>query len=228
LKWRSVVWDNRSVQGLSGRQWNSQVSDQEAAMLLREDPNFVQASLDDPDLQVAQIVSLMTQVVKHAGGDPIIAAAWKDAWDKFKGVTFGDEAACCWWYARYVIKFVHHQELLRDWLFSLDDTQLLISPDALLRMRDPKGDCAIFTTLIQAMLAYRGIRYETVTVAVNPFMPEYFSHVYPQAVREDGTRIALDASHGKYPGWEAPASRVLKKKCGTPMAMKSQAREIVN
>jgi hypothetical protein len=214
------------VQGLSGKQWNSQVSDSEAGAFLRADPNTVQASMDDPDLQVAQIVSLMTAVVRHSQGDPIIAAAWRDAWDKFKGVTFGDEAQCCWWYAKYVVKFVHHSELLRDWLFSLDDIQLLISPDALLRMQGPKGDCAIFTTLIQALLAYRGIPYETVTVAVNPLMPEFFGHVYPQAVRENGSRIPLDASHGKYPGWEVPAARILKKKCGTPMAMKSQAREV--
>lgn len=211
------------MQGLSGKQWSGQVTDSEAAALLRADPNAFQGSVDDPELQVRQIVSLMAACVKHSKGDPIIAAAWQDAWDRFHAVTFGDEAQCCWWYAKYLVKFVHHSVLLRDWLFSLDDTQLLISPDALLRMRSPKGDCAIFTTLIQALLAYRDIPYETVTVAVNPMTPDFFGHVYPQASRPDGTRIALDASHGKYPGWEVPAARVLKKKCGTPMAMKSQA-----
>lgn len=216
------------MQGLAGKQWNGPVTDSEAAALLRQDPNFVQGSLSDPELQVRQIVSLMTAVVKHSEGDPIIAAAWRDAWDRFRGVTFGDEIQCAWWYAKYLVKFVHHSELLRDWMFSLDDTQLLISPDALLRMRAPKGDCAIFTTLIQALLSYRGISYETVTVAVNPAMPDFFGHVYPQAVRADGSRIALDASHGKYPGWEVPAARILKKKCGMPMVTKSQAMEAVN
>lgn len=222
------VWENRTVQGLSGKQWSGQVSDSEAAALLRTDPNFYQGSTDDPELQVRQIVSLMAAVVKHSAGDPILAAAWQDAWDRFHAVTFGDEAQCAWWYAKYLVKFVHHQELLRDWLFSLDDTQLLIGPDALLRMRQPKGDCAIFTTLIQALLAYRGIPYETVTVAVSPVMPEFFTHVYAQAVRPDGSRIALDASHGKYPGWQVPEGRVFKKKLGTQTAMKSHLPEAVN
>ena len=216
------------VQGLSGKQWSSPVSDQEAAMLLRADPNFIQGSLTDSDEATAQEVQLMTACVEHAIADPIIGRAWRDAWDAFRGPAMDDEAQVCWWYAKYTVKFVNHQDLLRDWMFRLDDRQLVISPDALLRMRNPKGNCATFTCLIQTLLRYRGIPYETCAVAVNPMFPEEFTHVYPMAVRPDGSRIALDASHGKYPGWEAPPSRVLKKKCGTQVAMKSQTREVVN
>ena len=200
----------------------SPVSDSEAAALLRQNPNFRQASLEDPDEATAQTVRFMADLVKHAQSDPIVGQAWQDAWNRFRQIAFQDEIVCVWWYARYLVKFVHHQELLRDWLFKMDELQLLISPEALLKMQDPKGDCAIFTTLIQALLQYRGIPWETVTVAVDPRQPELFTHVYAQAIRPDGSRIALDASHGKYPGWEAPASRVFKKKLGTPTAMRFQ------
>lgn len=211
---------------LSGKTWMSPVSDTEAAALLREDPNFIQGSLQDSDEATAQTVRFMASLVKHSLSDPIIGQAWRDAWQRFAGITGGDEVQCAWWYAKSTVKFVHHQELLRDWLYTLDDLQLLISPEALLKMQSPKGDCAIFTTLIQALLAYQGIQFETVTVAVNPSVPELFTHVYAQAVRPDGARVPLDASHGKYPGWEAPPDRVLKKKYGTAMAMKYQAAEV--
>jgi hypothetical protein len=219
-----VVQYTSPVQGLSGKRWNSSVSDSEAAALLRADPNFVQGSLTDSDEATAQTVRYMSSLVKHSLSDPIIGQAWQDAWDRFHAIAFDDEVACAWWYAKYLIKFVHHQELLRDWLFSLDDLQLLISPEALLKMVNPKGDCAIFTTLIQALLSYRGIPWETVTVAVSPLAPDLYTHVYAQAIRPDGSRMPLDASHGKYPGWEAPPSRVFKKKLGTPTATKSQTQ----
>ena len=168
----------------------------------------------------------MASLVKHSLSDPIIGQAWRDAWQRFAAITGGDEIQCAWWYAKTLLKFVHHQELLRDWLYTLDDLQLLISPEAVLKMEKPKGDCAVYTTLVQALLAYRGIGYETVTVAVNASVPDLYTHVYAQAVRPDGSRVPLDASHGQYPGWEVPADRILKKKYGTPMVVKSSAVEV--
>ena len=209
------------MRGLSAQRWDGPVTDDQAAAILRAYPNFRQASLSDTDEATAQTVQFMCELVKYSLADPVIALAWRDAWNRFRGIAMGDEAACAWWYAKYLIKFVHHQELLRDWLFKFDELQLLISPEALLKMRWPKGDCAIFTCLIQALLSYRGIPWETVTVAASPMTPDLFTHVYAQAVRPDGSRLPLDASHGKYPGWEVPAERVFKKKLGTQTETKS-------
>ena len=89
-----------------------------------------------------------------------------------------------------------------------------------------KGDCAIFTTLIQALLLYRGIPYETVCVAVDPRQPAEYTHVYPRAVRADGSRVVLDASHGPWPGWEVPAGRILKKKCSMRTATSCPRMEV--
>lgn len=212
---------------MQGTVWGSPVSDDQAAAFLRADPNFVQGS-SDPDEATAQTVRFMSALVKHSLSDPIIGQAWQDAWNRFRGIAFGDEAAVAWWYCKYLFRFVHHQELLRDWLFSLDDLQLLISPEAAFKMVKPKGDCAVYTTAIQALLSYRGIPWETVTVAVSPQAPELYTHVYAQAIRPDGTRFALDASHGLFPGWEVPAARIIKKKCGTPMGTKYGVVEGVN
>ena len=127
------------VRGLDGTIWGSHVSDAEAAAALRANPNFEQGSLTDSDEATAQTVRFMCDLVKHSLSDPIIGQAFNDAWNRFRQISMQDEAACCWWYAKYLIKFVHHQELLRDWLFSLDDLQLLISPEALLKMQAPRA-----------------------------------------------------------------------------------------
>ena len=88
-----------------------------------------------------------------------------------------------------------------------NELQLLIAPEALLHMERPKGDCAVFTTLVCALLDCLAIPWEIVTVAVDPRQPGIYSHVYARAVLEDGRRLPLDASHGAYPGWEVPRSR---------------------
>jgi hypothetical protein len=211
------IWD-------SGRR----ISDEDAAAFLRLRPGFVQASLSDPEERASQIVAYMTELIHGCQGDPLLEFAWRLAWDRFH-VFAGDVAAIVpWWFAKYWIrKFVHHQDMLIDWLGLPNELQLLISPDALLRLQDPKGDCAVYTTLICALLELRGIPWEIVTVAVNPMYPAEFSHVYPQAALESGERIPLDASHGKFPGWQAPAFRVLKKKCGTARATWSHRQEAI-
>jgi len=124
----------------------------------------------------------------------------------FEGEDVSRMTACsCWWFAHLAIEFVHHDSMIRALWGEADQQQLLISPDVLLRMQRPAGDCAIFTMLICAMLRARGVRYEIVTAAVDPSQPEIYSHVYARAVMPDGTRLPLDASHGKYPGWQVPA-----------------------
>jgi hypothetical protein len=201
--------------------WRSRLTDAQAASYLRRHPGFAQASLDDPDEATAQTVRYMAVLVRHSQSDPIVGAAADQAWRDFHGLAGDDPAVCAWWFAKHTLRFVHHQELLVHWLGLPDELQLLISPEAVLKLEQPKGDCAVYTTLIQAMLEHWGIPWETVTVAVNPMRPDLYTHVYAQAIRADGSRIPLDASHGKYPGWEAPSSRVFKKKLGTGTVTKS-------
>jgi len=185
-----------------------------AAAMLRENPGFFQASLSDPWQATQETILYMCGLVRASASDPVISEAAADAVKRFAFWCGGDKrspgvlAESCWWWLKHAIKFVHHQKLLRAWLGKADELQLLISPDVLLKMEQPKGDCAVFTCLICAMLDALGVPWEIVTVAVDPNQPEIFSHVYPRAVLESGMRLALDASHGKYPGWEVPRRRV--------------------
>lgn len=43
-----------------------------------------------------------------------------------------------------------------------------------------------------------------ITVAADPADKSRYSHVYVQALLEDGSGFPLDASHGDRPGWEVP------------------------
>jgi hypothetical protein len=85
-------------------------------------------------------------------------------------------------------------------------------------MKNPEGDCAIYSMGIAAMLTCYGIPYEFVTVKVNKREPHEYGHVYLYAVANDGRRIPLDASHGDYPGWQVPTRDILYKQneTGTP------------
>jgi len=67
-----------------------------------------------------------------------------------------------------------------------------------------------------------GVNYEIVTVAVNPNEPDIFSHVFLYEVLPGGERLALDASHGDYPGWQVPTAHVSRRQVwdrdGNPVA----------
>ena len=196
--------------------------------MLRQNPGFYQASLTDPWEATHETILYMCGLVRDSAKDPVIPEAAADALKRFAFWMGGDKQSpgvlseCCWWWVKHAIKFVHHQKLLRAWLGKSDELQLLIAPDVLLKMQQPKGDCAVFTCLICAMLDSLGVPWEIVTVAVDPNQPEIFSHVYPRAILAPGFCLPLDASHGKYPGWEVPNARVLLKQVwnsnGEPIA----------
>lgn len=181
-------------------------SDAEAAAILRADPGVRQTS-PDPFEATAETISYMCELVRDSLADGIVQAAARDA----AALAPDYPWAGCWWWVKHHLQFVHHSKMLGAWVGMPDELQLLIRPDALLKMERPKGDCAVYTTLLCAMLQCAGYGWEICTVAVDPYQPGVFSHVYPRVILADGSRVPLDASHGKYPGWEVPPERVSAK-----------------
>lgn len=187
-------------------------------------------SSPDPDTATAQTVELMCEQIARAVRDPVVQAAAKDALQFRGGPLYKGEpgehraiAASVWWWCYTQLRFVHHEPMIRALFNEQDQLQLLISPDVLLRTKKPAGDCAVYTSLVCALLKANGIPFEIVTVACEPSQPSIFTHVYARAVLSaDGTRLPLDASHGKYPGWEVPRAHALRKQVwnedGRPVA----------
>lgn len=181
-----------------------------------------QSDLNNPDRATAQTIELMCRMIDQAAIDPVLVAAARDAVRRFRGGflyaatgrnPFESDAAIAesiWWWAKQALRFQHHDATIRVWFNESDQLQLLIGPDLLLRMNSWRGDCAIYTMLICAMLRALGVRFEIVTVAANPHEPDIFGHVFPRAVLPDGRRLALDASHGNYPGWQVPPEHTLR------------------
>jgi hypothetical protein len=181
-----------------------------------------QADLTDNDRATGQTVELMAGRARESARDPLVQRAANLAVKQYRGgplygLTGRDPwsdpqalAESCWWLAKDNIKFVHHNELIATWWNERDQLQLIISPEVLLTMERMKGDCAIFTTFICALLEVLGLPWEIVTAAVDPRQPDVFSHVWPRVVLPDGRRVALDASHGAYPGWQVPQERQYK------------------
>jgi len=174
-----------------------------------------QADLHDADIATQQTVDLMCQQIEKAAQDPLLRRAARDAVQRFRGgplyAAAGIDptknpcaiAESIWWWVKHALKFQLHEAMIQVWFNERDQLQLLISPDLLLRMSKPRGDCAIFTMLECAMLRAWGIPFEILTAAVTPNSPDY-DHVWARAVFPDGRRLNLDASHGSYPGWQVP------------------------
>lgn len=117
-------------------------------------------------------------------------------------------AESCWWWCKHYLRFKHHGSMFEAWSADLGDPrtklQLLIAPDVLVRMSTMAGDCAIYTMMVCALMESLGLRWEIVTAAVDRSQPEIFSHVWARVMLPGGSE-SLDASHGKYPGWQVPA-----------------------
>lgn len=64
------------------------------------------------------------------------------------------------------------------------------------------GDCDDYSMYAAALLTALGIDCSFVTLAADPGSDQ-FTHVYVAAY-PNGQRVAVDASHGPYCGWEAP------------------------
>jgi hypothetical protein len=165
----------------------------------------VQADLYNPDRANAQTVEVMAAHVHRTAKDPVVWAHAKDAVAKWGRGRRGSRAVmwAAWWWAKYHIRFTHHEDMLRVWLNETDQLQLLVPPDVLVKLV-PLGDCAIFSMLVATFLEIFGVPWEFVTVKANPEAPSLYSHVYVRGITEDGVHVGLDASHGKYPGWEVP------------------------
>ena len=71
------------------------------------------------------------------------------------------------------------------------------------------GDCDDFSMLLSALLAAAGVPVSFVTAAADDGQPGVYSHVYVAAYPQ-GQRVALDASHGPYAGWEVQRASRLK------------------
>lgn len=161
---------------------------------------------EDPDQATAETVSCMRRAAIEDSNSPQVWGATRQA----VANSSGREQVCraiYQWIASQV-QFRQDDPILAH-VFGLDDElDLLIRPARLLTMRRPAEDCDGFTMLACAMLLCAEVPCEIVTIKADPQDPSRFTHVYCQAILEDGRGLVMDCSQGAqhgYPcGWEAP------------------------
>jgi hypothetical protein len=150
----------------------------------------------------AQTIGVMAELVREDSTAPSIRRATAAA---IAGTPRDQEnvAAAIHRWVREHVRFVQDSSLAG---FSPDPdaAEVLVRPIDLLSMPQPEGDCDDFSMLAAAMLRSAGIRSAFKTVAADATSPDY-SHVYVVTLLPSGAK-ALDASHGPYFGWEAPAT----------------------
>lgn len=168
----------------------------------------VQAPLHDDNAATAQTVAMMGAHVRDSWQDPEVRRCALEA------VTSGsrpqcaaDIAACVWAWCKWNIEFCTDQRHLAQLGLPVE-RELLISPKVMARNSRRKGDCDCFTMMINAMCAALGVTPLIKTFKCDADDRDMWSHVCAAVLLENGDVLPIDASHGKYFGWEVPAHDV--------------------
>lgn len=163
----------------------------------------------DNHISTADTIAKMTQLVGANLNLPIVSATAQEILAKIGKATPNENdiiSGTYWWVKRH-IKFVEDNQILQQQLGITDlgqGKELLLAPEFLLsQLPNAIGDCDDFSTLLATLLLQNGItNIYFCTIAADSSSPEEYTHVYIKVILQDGRCMALDASHGMYPGWE--------------------------
>lgn len=161
---------------------------------------------DEPGEQVRRTLELMRERVAEDADSPEMRD-W--VYSQFDVPMYGGQkraAENVWAHTKNAIKFQRDEKTGGGvGGFGEDEVvETIIRPVDMKRFVESGvavGDCDDFSMYEACVLKVLGIPCEFVTVAADGRVPDQFSHVYVVAY-PDGQRIALDASHGEYAGWE--------------------------
>lgn len=162
------------------------------------------------DVSVRDTIHLMASIARASARSMLIAQAIKDAIkDLDSRASDAEICRAIFYWIKSHISFVEDEttnQYLGMTSEQANDTELLITPESLLSMNHPQGDCDDFSTLCASMLLALGFHCAFVTIAADSTMPKMLSHVYVKAWLEDENRgLYMDCSHGPVPGWEHSA-----------------------
>lgn len=173
----------------------------------------VRALPNDPDGQVQRTINLMRHYAIEDAKHPFIQedarrAAASDPSNPLRGV---------WNYVKSNFQFSNDVERAR--VIPVNDPsdiiEVIVRPvDASTFIRTGarnQEDCDGYSTYLASLLIALGYRPAFVTVAGDPQVPNDYTHVYVAAYGPEGLRTSMDASHGKYFGWEAPEHQITRK-----------------
>ena len=170
---------------------------------------------DCPDAQVAATIGLMSQYVMEDSQSPEIQREAQEIYlvcARHGPVDRGMVVRQVWHDTQQKIKFLRDEATAQPLESFLSRTyagapvvEILIRPRDMANLQGTRaGDCDDYSMYAAALLTALSIPCSFVTIAGDPNDPGHFTHVYVAAYPDgyQGDRIAVDASHGKWCGWE--------------------------
>lgn len=176
-----------------------------ATRVLREQTNPA-----DSVASTARTVAWMGQLSRDAARDPMIQGVAAEIRRRAPGGSVRDLCAGVWEFVKRRVRFVQDDAAIRRLFNESGQLELLIHPVVLLSMAVPAGDCDDFTMLGCALLLALGLDPTIVCLCCDSAAPGRFSHVFLE-VSDGGRRWPVDASHGRYFGWEVPEVDVYRR-----------------
>jgi transglutaminase-like putative cysteine protease len=168
---------------------------------------------DDPDSQVAETIELMARYVREDARAPEVQAAAAEITSP--GAIPQEDIEAIFYHVKRLIRFQHDEttaqpltsRLVQMGVGDYPVVEVLIRPRDMVTWRKDTGrgqvgDCDDFAMLTAALLLSRNIKANFVTAAADYRVLGQWSHVYVAAYPQGGARVAMDTSHGEYPGWE--------------------------
>lgn len=169
---------------------------------------------DCPDGQVEATIKLMRQYAVEDAQSPEIQREAGNIWRMCTrhGVDKGLIVRQVWHDTQQKIKFLRDETTAQPLESFLSKTyagepivEILIRPRDMANLRGTRaGDCDDYSMYAASLLTALSIPCSFVTIAGDSRDPGHFTHVYVAAYPDgyQGQRIAVDASHGKWCGWE--------------------------
>jgi hypothetical protein len=165
---------------------------------------------ESADAQVSLTIRQMLNYIRRDAASDLVA----DDCQKALQLGDGDAILGTWRLVKRAMKFQNDEvtagQLEADPAKTSETIEVLIRPvdqSLMIRLRGIGiEDCDGFEMYAACLFLRFGIPCSLVTVAASGDDPSRFSHVYLAAYPEgfSGSRMALDFSHGEYPGWECP------------------------
>lgn len=170
---------------------------------------------DNPDQQVRATMRTLLRYLRHDAGLPFFQQHALEIAGKGP-----DPITAVWNHIKQTMRFQQDADTADKLQVNdprkEDTIEVLIRPvdQALLIMLRGIGveDCDGYELYAGCLLTALGVPANVVTIAANQDHPGQFTHVYLAAYPQgqNGVRIPLDFSHGKYVGWEARNTGRLK------------------
>lgn len=165
---------------------------------------------DSPDGQVTSTCRKVINYMREDSKSPLISDDARRALE----LGSGDPITGTWKLVKPLVRFQRDEKTAAD--LDIADSRIPDTVEVLIRPVDQSlliklrgmgvEDCDGFVMYAGCILLALHVPVSLVTVAADGHDPTRFSHIYLAAYPEGygKKRIALDVSHGAYPGWECP------------------------